>query len=542
MANDQINNSFYTVRDQRTFVAHDASACFLSWELGGTPTNTVKNMWLTGISRQKFATIARQYYQSACNPQDVVADGADITPPADPVFTVNAMRHCGGVPKWLTTGNCSSHFLQVAGKCSCINSLKVEWDFIVAYEFGVHGLETFADDTNAVASTPLVDTKAFVAQRIYFIGRIQWKQLTVAEIGTFDTQPLRAIEYYGDASCVSIPACNCNPQSLTGLEWVAKLTGLADNSATLHYTTNSGDTWTSITLQTGAGVNRTYTMLFRMGQYLGVLYKGITVDTNGYELFTINNDGTLTNRQDLNSVFPDVSGQGIRDVCVLANGNVAFMDGTTRIYVVDNLTTGNIAYTTENASISSSNNERIACCGNTIVLVARDNGLGGAMAVLYSNNYGESFMAATTPAGWGVAGFGLWSVWMHSTSKWDIGTDDGQIFRTCDSGNTWTLVSTLESQVTDIAFPSALVGYATTMNEIYWTLDGGSTWCPASEGVRLTDEQFMTSIDLGMTSNRGAHIAFPTTTDYDLRANHLSVGGGLTDTTGWCMRGFNLTA
>lgn len=526
-----------TVEHVRTLVAPNANTCTLDWRLGGTRTSTQKNMWITSFSRQVAATVAKKYYQAACRPQQIVANGITVTPPADPTFTVNAMIECGGLPELLTNGYCVSHFAQVVGMCDCLDSIKADWEFVIMYENAQpNGAQGVTDDANEVVSTDLIATQPYLAERVYFIGRVNFTEIT-DRLPDLATQAGRDVIYYGDQSCISQANCRCTSIATRGTEWLAVLSALDADASTLYYTTDSKKTWTAIELQAAGAIDDiTYTMLFRIGDYLGVTYTSNTDILNGYVLFDINGDGSLTNMRDIRGVFDGITNQGIRDICVLDDGRLVILSRETYLYVVDNLLTGSNTRYNWSGGVTSMQAEKIACCGNTWVIVGQDSGLSLANGVVYSENAGGSWTAASNPVGWGSGSYRLQAVWMHNSSSWTVGGDNGTVWKTCDKGSSWTLIDTLDSAVGEILFPTSVWGWLNTLDSLYWTGDGGATWC--LDTPRIDASAYVQSIDVaGGSGNRAPSMAFPNVANTDISANFLAVVGATATDAGWAMCG-----
>lgn len=134
----------------------------------------------------------------------------------------------------------------------------------------------------------------------------------------------------------------------------------------------------------------------------------------------------------------------------------------------------------------------VAVYNSTHVVAGGQNG-----AIVYSVD-GESFnLSPTTPVGVGIH---ITAVAMRVAGEWIVGTSDGRIFITYDSGYHWAqiyLPGATPASIKDIVwqgescgFVSAVVG---TSGRIYRTLDAGRTWMlepAASSGSMPTAVRF----------------------------------------------------
>lgn len=98
---------------------------------------------------------------------------------------------------------------------------------------------------------------------------------------------------------------------------------------------------------------------------------------------------------------------------------------------------------------------------------------------------------------WSVSPFplnvNLTAVWMRDEDTWYVGTTDGKLYYTTNSGSTWVrkvLPGTTPSSIQDIAFSTASVGYVAAVvsarARIYRTFDGGYSWIVTPEEAGKT--------------------------------------------------------
>jgi hypothetical protein len=123
--------------------------------------------------------------------------------------------------------------------------------------------------------------------------------------------------------------------------------------------------------------------------------------------------------------------------------------------------------------------------------------VGNDGSVIYTTNGSVWAASNTNPVAIGVD---LNCVWMLSTSHWLVGTSNGRIYYTLDSGNTWTekaFPGSGAGVVYDIAFATASVGFASHSTaapraRILRTYDGGHQWrvMPEHSGSLPANDQF----------------------------------------------------
>lgn len=105
--------------------------------------------------------------------------------------------------------------------------------------------------------------------------------------------------------------------------------------------------------------------------------------------------------------------------------------------------------------------------------------VGALNVVLITSNGGTTWSLLTGPA----VGVSLTSVWMKSRTEWLVGTADGRLFYTRNSGLTWTVKAFAGSgagAIEDIKFATDTVGYMShTLSgagRLFRTYNGGQSW------------------------------------------------------------------
>jgi photosystem II stability/assembly factor-like uncharacterized protein len=104
--------------------------------------------------------------------------------------------------------------------------------------------------------------------------------------------------------------------------------------------------------------------------------------------------------------------------------------------------------------------------------------VGASNALLVSYNGGESFGLVVGPA----VGVNLTAVWVINRSVWFVGTGNGKLYYTLNSGATWVQINfvTGATVINDIKFVDDVVGYLSLeiagAGRVYRTTDGGNSW------------------------------------------------------------------
>jgi len=112
--------------------------------------------------------------------------------------------------------------------------------------------------------------------------------------------------------------------------------------------------------------------------------------------------------------------------------------------------------------------------------------VGNLNTVVYTENGGATWNAVTGPA----IGVGLTSVWAHGSKTWIVGDANGALWKTRNSGQSWTQYTNLPIalvRVDEIAFANDTIGYLAARDGaahgvILRTIDGGYSWYVLPEG------------------------------------------------------------
>lgn len=171
-----------------------------------------------------------------------------------------------------------------------------------------------------------------------------------------------------------------------------------------------------------------------------------------------------------------------RHIWIVGNGGY--------IYFSSNILTG---VSIQDQGVATTRNLLDVHALNTENIVA----VGELNAVVYSNNGGATWLSVTGPA----VGINLTSIWMLKNDMWLVGTQDGRLFATRDSGQTWLQIGlpTGIVRIDDIKFVDDTVGYiaarTATIGILLRTTDGGRDWYMLPEsGLQLPDADFFNQI------------------------------------------------
>lgn len=117
--------------------------------------------------------------------------------------------------------------------------------------------------------------------------------------------------------------------------------------------------------------------------------------------------------------------------------------------------------------------------------------VGDANAVVRTTD-GSIWSAVTGPA----PAVDLTSVEVLSENVWIVGTVNGEVYYTVDSGSNWTQSLNLTDPVSSISFANSTIGYAAIGSSIYQTVDGGCSWAvsPVATGQVLPANQDVLSV------------------------------------------------
>lgn len=279
------------------------------------------------------------------------------------------------------------------------------------------------------------------------------------------------IVYYDSISCGS-----CSAYS-EGCNKIAVLTvansGSPGLSSQFVYTLNAGSTWTPVDIPTLGG---------KSGSAMDTVdgYFVVISETDGALHYSPKATVTASTWIRVNTGF--VGGGSPRCIYVKNSSNVFIGGQGGYLYKATDITAGVTVLT--DGTITAQNANDIHGQGETVVSVHNNN------VALYSANNGRTFSLVTGPA----VGVNLTAVWVVSATQWYVGTANGKLYFTIDSGANWTQrqlpnQSTIAT-VFDIIFSPELseigaIAVQTTANAglVYRTVTGGRNWFSDAPGI-----------------------------------------------------------
>lgn len=178
------------------------------------------------------------------------------------------------------------------------------------------------------------------------------------------------------------------------------------------------------------------------------------------------------------------------------------------IYLMSNPTQA--VTTLTDGSVTAQNVNDIDGASSTVVAVCDSN------AVMYSNNSGQSFTLVTGPE----VGQNLTAIWVRDNNMWIVGTGNGNLYYTLNSGTSWTQIN-IDADIAvinDIKFTdNNVVGYLAaqtlTAGRVYRTLDVGNSW--------HQDAPYIT----GLPTNERMNVVAPCKTNRVGAGGRVSAGG-----------------
>jgi len=274
--------------------------------------------------------------------------------------------------------------------------------------------------------------------------------------------------YYDAINCGDCGAPSDGCQKVYALQ-IANA-GSPGLSSQVLYASDGGYTWAGIDIPTLGGLSAS--RMAPMGLYCIVVsnlqgayhYAKFTDIQNGVVNWTQVTGGFTAGKSPRAIVVRDPS-----HAWIAAQGGV--------IYSLTNVGS-NVSVQTDGTMTTQDLND-IHFYGKTIVAVGNSN------ALLYSTNDGASWNLVTGP----LVGQNLSSVWCQNGTSWFVGTGNGQLWATINSGATWTRIQ-LDAGITsidDIQMFDENIGYMAVevagAARVYRTVDCGVSWrfAPSSE-------------------------------------------------------------
>lgn len=321
--------------------------------------------------------------------------------------------------------------------------------------FSTDDLGALASGDNAVVN----ETADISATRVYEVRRLSFSAKAASTV----TNEVIDITFCDTLSCGS----DCEDQS-DGCQVVYALTVAAGGSpstpADIVFSLDGGSTWYAHDIDTLSAAEEP-DELACVGSYLVV----VSNETGSYHYALKSEFNSYTD-----PTFTEVAISGGAPNAIDSIGNRAFIVGDIGyIYSLSSVATG--VTELDAGSATTSDLQAVHMLSADYAVAVGDNG-----AVVYTTN-GTDWNAATFPVG---AGITLNTVWMKSETRWFVGTNDGRLFYTDNSGTTWTLQTFTGSgtgSVEYITFATDSIGYLShttvaPVGRLLRTYNGGNSW------------------------------------------------------------------
>lgn len=418
--------------------------------------------------------------------------GRSIDVPELPTVSLEFNEKWGGIPQQLMAPKCEFTLLETHARCSDPSDIYSGWDsYALIYSgFKMSGSIDLGARSPREGDDPLTDSVEATGVSIYPVGAMSFGEeaATSIVVGAIDAV------YGTDVQCGDCGTSN------DGSKFIYVLTrsnvGSPSAPGQLLYTLDGGQSWTTASI-TGIGTTAE-------PRYIGIAGNILFVGTDGVTMFY----SVLNTQTGAPGTWSSVTQPAaFQDVHVASPRSIWFVGGTT-VYKTNSITTAAVAVDTGGTALY-----RITGDEATIVC-AGDSG-----EVRYSINGGYTFTTASAPAVSNIRALAV-----DGQSVWLVGNAAGNVYRSTDKGNSWTLLS----------FPGAGTGsindIAMATREVFWiartasniaylatTLDGGYSWTDNTAGsARIMNWPVFQSIN---------RIAVPVTADPQISANYITICG-----------------
>lgn len=299
-------------------------------------------------------------------------------------------------------------------------------------------------------------------------------EMSVGRVTTSETDALNDVAFTKDIRCAG--ACGAfQDAGAIGYAVGDAAAGSPSNTADVLKSTNGGETWAACAADPFAGAeNISAVVLFRIGRdtLRVVVARGTTDAGNPAEVAYSDDGGATWTAANVGSTNGQYAARGAA-LFALDQYNVWLASTSGYIYKSEN---GGATWTAKETGVLTTGNY------NAIHFASEQVGFAGAAAdvIVKTTNGGDTWEAVTATGNGGdiltVFALDQYRVW--------VGTDDGEIFYTVDGGTTWserTVAGITTGTITDIQFANDLIGFlvyntAGPVGRVYRTINGGYTW------------------------------------------------------------------
>lgn len=355
------------------------------------------------------------------------------------------------------------------GLCGSPQDYKEGWDKVVILE-NARGQSYTTDELGALdqdETKPVNETVPFEGERFYEI-----KPLGIQKV--LDTEVLEEIMDIAICDSPSCGACGI-PSDGTSVFFAVEKSSGGSPGLLPHvvYSKDSGATG-GLSVITPMAANEVPTGIDCVGT------NTVVVAPLALGLYYADSSDLLDDIETWVKVTTGFNANGGPNDIYSANPSYTWIVGENGyIYFTDDPTNG----VTVQDSGSATGEDLLAITGfdiNNLVAVGENN------ALVYTNNGGSTWQAITGPA----VGINLNCVAMRTKTEWFVGTADGRLYYTPDSGTHWyekSFPGNGSGSVTDIKFVTNSVGYMThtttaPAGRLLRTISGGYQWYVLPEG------------------------------------------------------------
>lgn len=372
------------------------------------------------------------------------------------------------------------------GKCKVPNDYDRGYDIVAileksrATQYATDDLGAMDGDQNAA----VMETVDFTGMQYYEIAPVTASKQADATI----TDEITRVIIADAITCANCGAPSDGVQVVFGLQ--AETSGSPGIGGKIIWTKNGGATWTLTNITTGS-IGETFSDIVAQGPYL-VVASGGAQDRLHYCLISDLLKGVPNWRVVSTGIV--AAGSPIR--FFKYDNDTIFLTGEGGyLYLLQDVVKGvtvvmSGSVTTNNLRAGHTRN------GKDVIVV------GDANTILYSGNYGVTFVAVTGPAA--AAGIRASAAFCYGPQTYMVGYQNGSAYYTTDGGYTWTAVSIpavneiydIQASTNSVMWIAARDGIGLGNGQILRSINGGYSFVPISEtsGTLMPSSRAITTI------------------------------------------------